>query len=66
VESTQNLSSIWKSLKTGGGAQKAGTKHWCHLCACTGNKIDSFLVGDNRCQWCIEKKTQKMLPLGHG
>jgi hypothetical protein len=59
VWSLQDLSSIWKSLNTGGGAQKAGTKHLRHLCACTGNKIASFLVGDKRCQWCIEKNHEK-------
>ncbi len=59
VWSPQDLSSIWKSLNTGGGARKAGTKHWCYLCACTGNKIASFVVGNNRCRWCIEKNHEK-------
>jgi hypothetical protein len=48
VWSPQDLSSIWKSLNTGGGARKCGDKHWCHLCACTGYKIASFLVDENR------------------
>jgi hypothetical protein len=48
VWSPQDLSSIWKSLNTGGGARKTGDKHWCHLCACTGNRIASFLVDENR------------------
>ena len=48
VWSPQDLSSIWKSLNTGGGTQKSGDKHWCHLCACTGNKIVSYLVDENR------------------
>jgi hypothetical protein len=43
-----DLSSIWKSLNTGGGARKTGCKHWCHLCACTGDRIASFVVDDNR------------------
>jgi hypothetical protein len=48
VWSPQDLSSIWKSLNTGGGARKSGDRHWCHLCPCTGNKIASFLVDENR------------------
>jgi len=48
VWSPQDLSSIWKSLNTGGGARKTGCKHWCHLCACTGDRIASFVVDDNR------------------
>jgi len=52
VWSPQDLSSIWKSLNTGGGARKTGDKHWCHLCACTGNRIASFLVDDNRFEIC--------------
>jgi hypothetical protein len=48
VWSPQDLSSIWKSLNTGGGARKCGDKHWCHLCACTGNKIASYKVEGNR------------------
>lgn len=32
----------------GGGARKTGDKHWCHLCACTVNKIASYLVDENR------------------
>lgn len=58
VWSPQDLSSIWKSLNTGGGARKCGNKHWCHLCACTGNKIASFLVDDNRCDSCIQKNRE--------
>lgn len=48
VWSPQDLSSIWKSLHTGGGARKTGDKHWCHLCTCTRNKIVSYLVDENR------------------
>jgi hypothetical protein len=48
VWSPQDLSSIWKSLNTGGGARKTGYKHWCHLCACSGDRIASFLVDENR------------------
>jgi len=39
IWSPQDLSSIWKSLTTGGGARKSGVRHWCHLCPGTGNKI---------------------------
>jgi len=48
IWSPQDLSSIWKSLNTGSGARKSGCSHWCHLCPCTGNKIASFLVDENR------------------
>ena len=48
IWSPQDMSSIWKSLNTGGGARKSGDRHWCHLCPCTGNKIASFLVDENR------------------
>jgi len=47
IWSPQDLSSVWKSLNTGGGAQKSGDRHWCYLCSCTGNKIASFLVDEN-------------------
>jgi len=39
IWSPPDLSSIWKSLTTGGGARKSGVRHWCHLCPGTGNKI---------------------------
>jgi hypothetical protein len=48
IWSPQDMSSIWKSLNTGGGARKSGDRHWCHLCPCTGNKIAFFLVDENR------------------
>lgn len=48
IWSPQDLSSIWKSLNTGGGARKSGDRHCCHLCPCTGNKITSYLVDENR------------------
>jgi len=48
VWSPQDLSRIWKSLNTGSGTRKAGTRHWCYLCACTSDKIASYSVGDNR------------------
>ena len=38
IWSPQDLSSIWKCLNTGCGAKKTGETHFCHLCACTGNK----------------------------
>jgi len=59
VWSPQDLSSIWKSLNTGCGARKTGRKHWCHLCACTGDTIARFSVGDNRCARCIDKGSEK-------
>jgi len=48
IWSPQDLSSIWKCLNTGGGARKNGKTHFCHLCACCGDNIVRFLVGDNR------------------
>jgi hypothetical protein len=48
IWSPQDLLSIWKSLNSGGGEQKSEVRHWCHLCPCTGNKIASFLVDENR------------------
>jgi hypothetical protein len=48
IWSPQDLSSIWKCLNTGCGARKHGDKHWCHLCACTGNKIAYYQVEENR------------------
>jgi hypothetical protein len=48
IWSPQDLSSVWKSLNTGGGARKNGTNHFCHLCPCTGNTIARFLVDENR------------------
>jgi hypothetical protein len=48
VWSPQVLSSIWKSLNNVFGAKKLGDKHWCHLCACTGNKIASKKAEENR------------------
>jgi hypothetical protein len=48
VFSPQDLSSIGKCLGTGSGAQKNGNTHFCHVCPCTGNKIASFQVGENR------------------
>jgi hypothetical protein len=44
----QDLSSIWKSLNTGGGARKNGETHFCHVCPCSGNTIARFLVDENR------------------
>jgi hypothetical protein len=46
--SPQDLSSVWKSLNTGGGARKNGNKHFCHLCLCNGNSIAKFSGDDNR------------------
>jgi hypothetical protein len=48
VWSPQDLSSIWKSLNTGGGARKNGNTYFCHVCPCTGNTIARFLVDENR------------------
>jgi len=48
IWSPQDLSSIWKSLNTGGGAKKNGNNHFCHVCPCTGNTIARFLVEENR------------------
>ncbi len=48
IWSLQDLSSIWKCLKTGSGARKNGKTHFCHLCACTGVTIVRFLVEENR------------------
>jgi len=48
IWSPQDLSSVWKSLNTGGGARKNGNNHFCHLCPCTGNTIAKFKVDDNR------------------
>ncbi len=48
IWSPQDLSSIWKCLNTGSGAQKNGNTHFCHLCACTGNSIVRYLVDENR------------------
>jgi hypothetical protein len=48
VWSPQDLSSMWKCLNTGSGARKNGKTHFCHLCACTGDRIVRFLVEENR------------------
>jgi hypothetical protein len=48
VWSPQDLSSLWKCLNTGSGAQKNGDTHFCHLCPCTGKTIVQFMVDDNR------------------
>jgi hypothetical protein len=48
IWSPQDLSSVWKCLSTGSGARKNGKTHFCHLCACCGDNIIRFLVGDNR------------------
>jgi hypothetical protein len=44
----QDLSSLWKRLNTGSGAQKNGETHFCHVCPCTGNKNVEFTVDENR------------------
>ena len=48
VKSPQDMSSLWKCLNTGCGARKNGDKHFCHVCACSGNTIVRFLVDENR------------------
>jgi hypothetical protein len=48
VLSTQDLSSVWKCLGTGSGAQKNGNTHFCHLCPCTGGKIAEYKIDGNR------------------
>jgi hypothetical protein len=48
IFSPQDLSSIWKCLNTGSGARKNGKTHFCHLCACCGDNIVRYLVGENR------------------
>ena len=55
IWSPQDLSNIWKCLNTGCGAKKTGKTQFCHLCACTENKIGSFQIDENRCQCCIAK-----------
>jgi hypothetical protein len=44
IWSSQDLSSVCKSLGTGSGARKSGDTHWCHLCLCTGNTIAHFTM----------------------
>jgi hypothetical protein len=46
--SSQDLSSMWKCLNTGSGARKNGFTHFCHVCACTGNTINRYLVEENQ------------------
>lgn len=52
VWSSQDMSSLWKCLKTGTGARKKCNSYFCHLCPCNSKDILFHTVGENRCNRC--------------
>ncbi len=59
VWSSQDMSSLWKCLKTGTGARKNCYSYFCNLCPCNSKDILFFTVGNNRCHRCKWKESSK-------
>jgi hypothetical protein len=59
VWSPQDLSSLWKTLKTGTGAKKNSDSYFCHVCPCSSRDILFYKVGNNRCDRCVRKGNTK-------
>jgi len=59
VLSSQDMSSLWKCLKTGTGARKNCNSYFCHVCPCNSSDILFFTEGENRCDRCKAKGKEK-------
>jgi hypothetical protein len=59
VWSSQDMSSLWKCLKTGTGARKNCDSYFCHVCPCNSKDILFYTIGENRCDRCKAKEKEK-------